>query len=590
MNKLLLNSIALILFLTLTPSLQAQQNGYPACSESEILVLISSMLDYLTLRGSAVDTIDDLVDHAGLHLESRDSSLSLLPLCAAAIVTQRQVVALSGDFAAGAALERAGVSRSANPYFARDLVDETRIDRALDKLMVAAGTGDAPQERSPIRLCARAENDQLNQLAEEFLSIDLGPATAGNQTVIVFIDLMLAWRDDKLARLPECAQAIELGFLLSKATTDSAAMLAFGYADVPDADNPYSQAVSAARESLSTWRVDLMIIQPQFKGAQMLALGPASELPPCAPRDLAFAYSDVQSDVLASVFSRSVNSQAELIAFSQAHMGLRNGMLSQLPLCAELFELRWRTSELLGDSAARHAFDLAAGAGQENPFVERVNDQLVKMQTWLSNAEEVLASFEVIPAKPSEAPALPDCRSGEISLMISYLTPDLREFVDAGLTVKTWGDLYQLYDQSFAHRDDLWLRLPRCREALELGLLMRQLAGDWVAMSAMDLTFDGLDDIVYVPEVRRDMQLFETLRDKLVGRSPRVGQTYYVTANPYANIRSCAATSCGIVATAQHGEALTVVDDSSDWYELQLEDGRTGYIAGFLMSETRPGS
>ena len=37
------------------------------------------------------------------------------------------------------------------------------------------------------------------------------------------------------------------------------------------------------------------------------------------------------------------------------------------------------------------------------------------------------------------------------------------------------------------------------------------------------------------------------------------------------------------------GEGLTVLDDSSDWYEVRLEDGQTAFIAGFLMSKTPPG-
>ena len=588
MKKLLLACLALSLLLI--PTASGQENGYPACSESEILVLISSMLDYVPLASPSIESFDDVLENAIDHVERRDSSLSLLPLCSAAIVTQRQVIALYSDFAAGSALDYAGVTRSVNPYFVRELVDEGRIDRALQDLMAAGGEGAAPEERSPVRLCSREEYDLLDELAEEILNIDLEPPGAQSPLSIAVIHFILDWREEKLALLPECAQAIELGFRLSKATTDAAALLAFRYAAVPDADNPYTEPVTEARASLSTWRKDLMIVQPQYKGATVLALGPASKLPACTPRDMAFAYSDVQSKILAPVFSRSVQTQAELIDFSQSHLNLRNEMLSQLPLCAEVFEARWRASELLGDAAARHAFDLAAGAGQDNPFVERVNGALVKMQAWLFQTEELLAGVDVIEGTPSEAPAVPECRSGEVSLMISYLMPDLRAFLDAGFAVETWGDLYALYDQSFAHRDDLWLRLPRCREALELGLLMRQLAGDWVAMSAMDLSFESLDDIVYVDEVKRDLRLFDEMRDSIVGRSPASDTTYYVTANPYANIRSCAATSCSIVTTAQNGEALTVVDDSGDWYELQLDDGRTAYIAGFLMSEAQPGA
>jgi len=63
---------------------------------------------------------------------------------------------------------------------------------------------------------------------------------------------------------------------------------------------------------------------------------------------------------------------------------------------------------------------------------------------------------------------------------------------------------------------------------------------------------------------------------------------YYVTANPYVNIRGCASSSCDIVATARYGEGFAVLDDSRDWYEVRLDDGSAAFIAGFLMSKTKP--
>ena len=62
--------------------------------------------------------------------------------------------------------------------------------------------------------------------------------------------------------------------------------------------------------------------------------------------------------------------------------------------------------------------------------------------------------------------------------MLGYLMSDFHDFLDAAFDVQSWGDLYDVYEVSFAHRDELWLRLPRCREALEIGLVMQQLAGD----------------------------------------------------------------------------------------------------------------
>lgn len=569
MKKLLLACIALSLLLTLAPAASAQDDGYPACSESEILVLLSSLLDYVTADKSSVDSINELADRAGLHIKQRDSSFSLLPLCSAAIVTLRRVVALHGDALGGSALDRAGLSLSANPYFARDLVDETGIDRALADLMAAAGEGDAPDDHSPIRFCSRAENSLLNELAEEFQSIALGRATPNNAAVIVSIDLILAWREEKIALLPECAQAIELGFLLSKATTDAAALLAFGYAGVTEEDNPYTLPVAQARESLSTWRKDLKIIQPQYKGATVLALGPASALPPCHRALIRTTYRVLMRKVFAELETvANVETSADLVAYEQAHMELLESSLEPLPLCAEAFEFNWLARQILADSASWAAFKVLGFEATENPLGRPIIDSGTAMLSWIDKAEAILESDDRTVPQALEAPA---CRSGEILRVIGYLSPEFREFVSAGRAME---DVYALFDHALALREQLWQELPRCREALEIGLVMQQIAGDWIAMLTFDIA--GADSENYVPyldQVLRGVERFEELSERLSQGSPRAAKTYYVTANPYANIRSCAATSCGIVTTAQNGEALTVVDDSGDWYELRLGTG-----------------
>ena len=588
--KTSLASLALLLLLNFAPAASGQENSYPACSESEIVTLISSMLDYLTVRQPSIDSLDDVVDHAALHLESRDASLSLLPLCRAAIVTQRQVIALYGDFAGGSALDRAGLPRDGNPYFARELVDETAVDRALADLLAATGEGDAPEARGELRYCTRAENDLLNQLAADFLSIELGAANAGNRTLIVFIDLILAWREDNMPLLPKCAQAIELGFLLSKATTDTAAMLAFGYAAVPASENPYIQPANRARDSLSTWRKDLQIIRPQYKGAAALALGPASVLPTCNAIGVRYAHDVLVSKVMDLVLmGQRAETAEDLLAYEQAHIDLRAGSLARLPICAELFEINWLLRQVAADGAAWAASKVLGYEVSSNPFSQQVTDTAQMVLNWLDNAETFLEDKdEIVAPRPGEQDA-PACRSGEILWMIGYVTPDFRAFVNAGRAMETGEDLYALFDHSFAIRDQLWQDLPRCREALEIGLAMQQVASDWIAMLTMDIAgADSGESAPYLAQVKLGVQRFEELSRGFSQGSPRAAKRYTVSAEPYANIRACASTSCSIVTTARKGEALTVVDDSSDWYELQLDDGRTGYIAGFLTSATAP--
>ncbi len=517
MKNLLRASLLLALILLLIPAASGQENGYPACSESEILVLISSMLDYLALHQPSIDALDDLLDHAALHIESRDSSFSLLPLCSTAIVTQRQVIALYGDFAGGSALDHADLPRSDNPYFARDLVDEGRIGRALEDLMAAAGEGDAPQERSPIRFCSRAENNLLNELAEEFLSFDLGAATAGNRTLIVFIDLILAWREEKMSLLPECAQAIELGFLLSKATSDTAAMLAFGYAGVPESENAYVQPAGQARESLSTWRKDLMIIQPRYKGATVLALGPASELPAC-DRILVGATNRVLTRKVLDVVEMvtTVETDADLAAYEQAHLELLESSLAPLTLCAEIFEFNWLARQILADSAAWAAYKVMGFEASRNPFSARIGATGSALLSWIDNANAIIESDEQTVPQALEERQAAACRSGEALLVIGYLAPDFRAFGRASRDIRTSEDMFTLFDLSPALLESLWLDLPRCREALEIGLVMHQIAGDLIAMLALDFAgADAGDTVPYLAQFRSGMERFEQLSETL---------------------------------------------------------------------------
>ena len=398
-----------------------------------------------------------------------------------------------------------------------------------------------------------------------------------------------------MALLPECAQAIELGFLLSKATTDAAALLAFRYADAPDADNPYTQPVNEAREKLSTWREDLLIIQPRYKGATVLALGPASALPPCNSVEIAYAYSSILDEVMSVIeISQDLESPTVMIDYGHSHIALRDGTLSRLPMCAELFDLGWRARDFLDANAAYVSYQIWGFPPNQNPFAAPLVESAGAYIAWSEATAEYLSDVDGIVGPAPDEREVAVCSSGEVSFMLSYLIPDFRAFVRTGLGMRSTEERPALIERSYAVQERLWVELPRCTEALEIGGLMRKIAGDWLSMLAVDSIMLKRDDNPYVDQVQSDLDRFLELNDALANTPDSApagglsGKTYYVTANPYANIRACASTNCGIVATAQNGEALSVVDDSGDWYELLLDDGQTGFIAGFLMSETRP--
>ena len=593
MRRLLL--ISLFLSFTLVPAAGGQDSRFIRCSEYEVLVLLNSLIDFEIFDFSPIETIDDIERRAANLLEARESSYALLPLCAEAIAMQRRAIMLKGDLVGQTALRLAGVAADDNPYMIRfpNLLED---DKSLALEMISGDREEDIQTDDRGALwCSSAELAALDALAADFeAALSKSEAGAGANGLRA-VDQILSWRIDNMPTLPECSAAIELGFLLSKATADAGAQFALRYAEVAPEANPYSATLSEARASLASWRDILKLRHGSYASGLVVALGPESQLPACSAEQIASAFEIIDGEVMDLLASAQyIDNTDELVDFANAHMAIRDGFLSQAPICSEVFEGAWRTRQALGDTLAKAASELLGYYGQRNPFEKQATRKTAQLNLWRRNMKAHLAdiddSFQPAPVG-SEAPA---CRDGEIAYMIAYLFNDYAGFTSAAYSRETADDLFALFEHAFDFRETLWRHLPRCRQALKIGLLMREVAGDWVAMLSMDYNDIDPEAIPYLARLRDNLDAYSDLRLELM-RSSESDATavvderyYYVTANPYVNIRACASTSCDIVATARYGEGFAVIDDSSDWYEVRMDDGSTAFIAGFLMSKTKP--
>ena len=202
----------------------------------------------------------------------------------------------------------------------------------------------------------------------------------------------------------------------------------------------------------------------------------------------------------------------------------------------------------------------------------------------LTNLERTLNGEGRQAIAPANSTA-PECSDADHVFLFSYLIPAFWNFTDDALTASRPEDVGDLIDQSYTFRQLLWAYLPRCDDALELGLMMRSIAADTVAMLALEITGVPVLRIPYLKKIRGDMQLFfERIADffSTCGSIDGATTTYYVVAENIANLRSCASTNCSIVTTASRGQRLDVTDDLSSWYEITLPSCETAYIAGFL--------
>lgn len=62
------------------------------------------------------------------------------------------------------------------------------------------------------------------------------------------------------------------------------------------------------------------------------------------------------------------------------------------------------------------------------------------------------------------------------------------------------------------------------------------------------------------------------------------GRAYIKILNPGTNIRSGPQTSYEVVALAEAGETYSVAAKEGDWFRIRLKDGKTGYVAGWIVS------
>ena len=594
MRRLLL--ISLFLSLTLVPHVGGQDSRFIRCSEYEVLVLLNSLIDFEIFDFSPIETIDDIERRAANLLEARESSYALLPLCAEAIAMQRRAIMLKGDLVGQTALRLAGVAADDNPYMIRfpNLLED---DKSLAlKMIIGDREEDIQFEDRGARGCWLAELAALDALASDFEAVLSNTDAAGDGAGwLDAIDQILSWRIDNMPTLPDCGEAVELGFALSKTTADAAAQFALRHAEVAPESNPYSATLADARANLASWRDHLKLKPSDYEDAVVVALGPESQLPACSAEQLVEAHDIIDSEVMELLAAaRYVQNKDELVDFANSHMALRDGFLSSAPICAEVFEGAWLTRQALGDTLAKVASELLGYYGQRNPFESQATSKTLQVNKWRRETKAALADADVSDQAAPDGSEAPACRDGEIAYMIAYLFNDYAGFTSAAYSRETADDLFALFEHSFDFREKLWRHLPRCRQALKIGLLMREVAGDWVSMLSMDYNEIDPEAIPYLARLRDNLDAYNDLRLELMTASESDATAvvekrfYYVTANPYVNIRACASTSCDIVATARYGERFAVIDDSSDWYEVRLDDGGTAFIAGFLMSKTKP--
>lgn len=260
----------------------------------------------------------------------------------------------------------------------------------------------------------------------------------------------------------------------------------------------------------------------------------------------------------------------------------RLGLNDELPRCAEAFAIGWLMSQVAGDAVAVAALDLA---GDDSDWLlEPMSSGQARIAALLEDLNAALDGAALTPQSLDDVGAA--CSDAQLAVLAPGI---LAGFQDTGAMALAVASPEEFSDYASAYldwREATWEHLPRCNEAVEFGLMMNQILGDFVALFLQ--RYNGLadEDNPLNPQIETELNRFAVKMEAVVTALDRNRTVldYTVSGDSGANIRACPRTDCEILAVFDKGQALRIIDDSGQWYEVRLNNGDTGFIAGFLAS------
>lgn len=580
----------LIVLLTMLPVSQGQDGSLPPCTSAQLSVANDVFRDYDVLTDAAleIETFDDLLIYSEIQIVWRVKAWAVLPLCAELHQLGVIMSRTSDAYISALLLQIIGVSREDNSYIEELYSGSDEYGAQGRAITALIESGQAPEDSSPGDIMPRCDDAQFQILSSAVVPVFQEQIAKGFEAfeaestteILRYINGLIGWRDKLWASLPTCVEAYHVGQFMFNFANDISKIAILDFAEVSRGANPYQSEFFRGFVRMSEL---LDWLDAGGNGYYNLL--------PCSESSIDIELYDVlkEQQNLAQSPGDAID---DLIAYGRLHIEWRERLwshLPKLPACAEAFETALLSVQITGDGAAftsiaRILYDFLEIAQPYQDRVAAADNRLVEL-------DSLLATMWKTESSPA-AVGLPACPAAAIETAAGSQEA-FTGLVDRGLAIETPDDLIDYIKLQFEWRDELWSALSGCAEVFDIALLMLQTAGDLAIKAAFDLAGVPPDDNPYTSQISHSQSLIEQWRvgpaeERAPSEEPLATKTYYVTADPYANIRSCASTSCSIVTTAHNGDALAIVDDSSDWYELQLEDGQTGYIAGFLLSKTPP--
>ena len=357
--------LILVVLFSCAQLVNSRGNNLRACTWAERSALADMRpgFDALIERGQIIQSRADFSAYIKRYFAWREDLRVQMPHCAEIFEIALLMNQIASNQVARAALDRAlqveGLSTKENPFVFEEygvggLPGQLTALIARTEEELTDAERDSPEERG-LPPCTDAELDTFYAEVFDpyFAQIEIFQRGNSMASLLEIIEAQLPWRAGVWASLPACETMYALTWLITQTAGDMAVLFAFYLADMKAQYDLYYE---------ETARVSAIIAEmsPAFLGdATADVTLPDSALPGCARSQIDDFVDVIIEYAELSAAAAEVASVDDVFAFGRRQYAWREKRFSDLPRCAEAFELGLLFDQSSGDVVLAMALYIA---------------------------------------------------------------------------------------------------------------------------------------------------------------------------------------------------------------------------------------
>jgi len=243
------------------PDATPTDSSLPGCAESQLKDFPAIIMEYAQLASAAgeIASFDDVLALGQRQFDWREKRFSDWPPCAEALELGLLIDQSTSDVVLVMAMLLAGVEEDDIPHMAAMHAGSARISALVTPILQGERAGTDTPVSAPLPECTSAQLAVINnEVKPDFWAImDASSAVETIQDLIRLDEMQIAFRENVWSRLPACAEAYDIAWLMYRVTGDDVLTWALLAAGANEEDIPQSASTLAGIGRLNTMLAEI---------------------------------------------------------------------------------------------------------------------------------------------------------------------------------------------------------------------------------------------------------------------------------------------------------------------------------------------